>query len=133
MEPSTSQELTFFVENRRPWRRTSDEVDEHVTLANRRKTINWRKAHQWTLCGLTWSSRILIYGNILHIMHKDPITHPYLPHMERHSKISKTLVPDLPYKEKFLLLRDLGLLLATIWAPDLLFSQVHGKFLTFSL
>ena len=114
MEPSASQEPTVSLGNQWPWRRTNDEADGHVTLTNRRKTINWRKAHRQTLCGLTWSSCILIYGNILRIMHKNPTRRPYLPRMERHHKISETLIPDLPYMEKSLLSRDLGLLLATI-------------------
>ena len=45
--------------------------------------------------GLTWSTYIFINENILHITHKDSTMLPYLPHMERHLKISETLTPDL--------------------------------------
>ena len=62
----------------------------------------------------TWSCLALTYGNILHITHEDPIKFPHLPHMERHPRILETLIPDLLHKERSLLLRDLGLLLATI-------------------
>ena len=79
---------------------------------NDRRPMEWRS--RWVLRGLAWSSRIIIYRNILRITHKNPTTHPYLPHMERHPKISETLTPDLPYKEKSSLLRDLDSLLTTI-------------------
>ena len=81
-------------------------------MMNNCRPMEW--ISQRVLRGLAWFSRILIYRNILHITHKNPTTHPFLPHMERHPKISETLMPNLPYKDKSPLLRDIDSLLTTI-------------------
>ena len=57
------------------------------------------------LLGFTWSSQMLIEGNILHITWGESTTDSYLPHMERHPTIIETLAPDPPHKEKSPLLR----------------------------
>ena len=94
------------------WMHLPHEPPGDPWMTDNRRLMEW--ISWWVLRGLAWALRILIHGNILCITHKNPNTHPYLPHMERHSKFSKTLILDLPYKEKSPFLRDLGSLHATI-------------------
>ena len=101
----------WFHRKRRRTHLPHEQMGDPWKMDNFRLT-EWRS--RWVLRGLAWSSRILIYGNILRFAHKNPTTHPYLPRMERHPKISETLMLDLPYKEKSPLLRDLDSLLTTI-------------------
>ena len=100
---------------------TLPQESTNTSPLNRLVSLRWRvtiRSTGWrswrVLCGLAWSSQMFTYGNILHITHKDPITFLYLPHIERHPRISETLIPYLLYKERSLLLRDLGLLFAII-------------------
>jgi len=49
-------------------------VDKYISLPGRRMTLIDKEAYQWVLRGLTNFTCIFLYGNILHTMHKDPIT-----------------------------------------------------------
>ena len=115
-------------------------ADRNISLTNRQENLKWRVTIRpmewrswWVLRGLAWALRILIHGNILCITHKTPNTHPYLPHMERHSKFLKTLILDLPHKGKIPILKGSWFATRHYISTRPLFSQVRRKSLTFSL
>ena len=50
------------------------ETDGYISIPSWQMTLIDREAYQRVLCGLTWSTRMFLYGNIFRTMHKDPTT-----------------------------------------------------------
>ena len=50
------------------------EADGYISMPSWRMTLTEGEAYRRVLCGLMWSTRMFLYGNILHTMHKDPTT-----------------------------------------------------------
>ena len=77
-EPSISKEFVQDLvpyTNKRPMVTWIDpcKVDGYISLPGRWMTLTDREAYRRVLRGLTYFTRIFLYGNILRNTHKDPI------------------------------------------------------------